>query len=166
MLLFLQPTRFCGLCTDLAPRLWCASKYPHSAWGRDMMRIWGTNSQNVLYQWSGTLMATSINLYCFYDTLHQWHLYQKTFCKGNCLLRTVPDSKVRGANMGPIWGRQDPGGPHVGPRNFAICGGMWVCKNGFNTGLVIHLFSNWRPVVVVAVCLCCFMYVLRSAAYY
>ena len=25
--------------------------------------------------------------------------------------------------MGPIWGRQDPGGPHVGPMNFAI----WEC---------------------------------------
>ena len=36
------------------------------------------------------------------------------------LLGTHPDSKVRGANMGPIWGRQDPGGPHVGPMNFAI----------------------------------------------
>ena len=33
---------------------------------------------------------------------------------------TNPDSKVHGANMGPIWGRQDPGGPHVGPMNFAI----------------------------------------------
>ena len=22
--------------------------------------------------------------------------------------------------MGPIWDRQDPGGPHVGPMNFAI----------------------------------------------
>ena len=33
-----------------------------------------------------------------------------------------PDSKLRGANMGPIWGRQDPGGPHAGPMNFAI----WV----------------------------------------
>ena len=32
------------------------------------------------------------------------------------------DSKVHGVNMGPIWGRQDPGGPHVGPMNFAI----WV----------------------------------------
>ena len=31
-----------------------------------------------------------------------------------------PDSKVRGANMEPIWGRQDSGGPHVGPMNFAI----------------------------------------------
>ena len=36
--------------------------------------------------------------------------------------KTFPDSKVREANMGPIWGRQDPGGPHVGPMNFAI----WV----------------------------------------
>ena len=31
-----------------------------------------------------------------------------------------PDSKVHGAYMGPIWGRQDPGGPHVGPMNIAI----------------------------------------------
>ena len=33
-----------------------------------------------------------------------------------------PNSKVHGINIGPIWGRQDPGGPHVGPVNFAI----WV----------------------------------------
>ena len=32
----------------------------------------------------------------------------------------IPDNKVHGANMGPIWGRQDPGGPQVGPMNFAI----------------------------------------------
>ena len=30
-----------------------------------------------------------------------------------------PDSKIQGANMGPIWGRQDPVGPHVGPVNSA-----------------------------------------------
>ena len=34
--------------------------------------------------------------------------------------RITPYSKVHGADMGPIWGRQDPGGPHVGPMNFAI----------------------------------------------
>ena len=33
-----------------------------------------------------------------------------------------PDSKVHGANMGPIWGRRDSGGPHVGPMNFVIWG--------------------------------------------
>ena len=29
------------------------------------------------------------------------------------LLGHNPDSKVHGANMGPIWGRQDPGGPRL-----------------------------------------------------
>ena len=38
----------------------------------------------------------------------------------------VPDSKVHGANMGPIWGRQDPGGPHVGPMNLVLRG-MYAC---------------------------------------
>ena len=33
-----------------------------------------------------------------------------------------PDSKVHGVSMGPTWGRQDPGGPNVGPMNLAI----WV----------------------------------------
>ena len=33
-----------------------------------------------------------------------------------------PDSNVYGVNMGPTWGRQVPGGPHVCPRNLAI----WV----------------------------------------
>ena len=37
---------------------------------------------------------------------------------------TYPDSKFHGANMGPIWGWQDPGGPHVGPMNFAIWVGL------------------------------------------
>ena len=40
----------------------------------------------------------------------------------------TPDSKVQGVNMGPIWGRQDPGGPHVGP----LLSGM-VQINPFNT---------------------------------
>ena len=31
-----------------------------------------------------------------------------------------PDSKVDVANIGPMWGLQDPGGPHAGPMNFAI----------------------------------------------
>ena len=56
-----------------------------------------------------------------------------SYSKGSCEERnatggredmgTVPDSKVHGTNMGIIWGQQDPGGPHVGPMNFAIWGG-------------------------------------------
>ena len=50
------------------------------------------------------------------------------------------DSKVHGANMGPIWGRQDPGGPHVGPMNLAI----WVAFYG-------DLFNfHWKPRVVMS----------------
>ena len=39
----------------------------------------------------------------------------------------LSDSKAHEANMGSISGRQDPGGPHVGPMNFAIWAGfqMW-----------------------------------------
>ena len=35
-------------------------------------------------------------------------------------MMAYPDNKVYGANMGSIWGRQDPGGSHVGPMNFDI----------------------------------------------
>ena len=37
----------------------------------------------------------------------------------------IPDSKIHSAHMGPIWGRQEPGGPHVGPMNVAI----WDLQN-------------------------------------
>ena len=36
-----------------------------------------------------------------------------------------PDSKVCGANIGPTWGRQVPGGPNGGPMNLAI----WVVQD-------------------------------------
>ena len=44
---------------------------------------------------------------------HKTHLYK-------CHVKQNPDSKVHEAYMGPTWGRQDPGGPHVGPVNLAI----------------------------------------------
>ena len=43
----------------------------------------------------------------------------------------LPDSKVHGANMGPIWGREDPGGPNVGPMYFAI----WVIMGRLLVGV-------------------------------
>ena len=36
------------------------------------------------------------------------------------ILGTTPDSKVRGANMGPTWVLSAPAGPHVGSKNLAI----------------------------------------------
>ena len=54
-----------------------------------------------------------------------------------------PDSKVSGDNIGPICGRQDPGGPRVGPMNFAI----WVCMYfRLPYPLVIYL---WLPLLSV-----------------
>ena len=50
-----------------------------------------------------------------YPCWHCWHNRHICLKPGY-----VSDSKVHGANMGPMWCRQDPGGPHVGPMNFAI----------------------------------------------
>ena len=36
----------------------------------------------------------------------------------------VPDSKVHGTNMGPIWDQQDPGGPHISPMDIVIWGNI------------------------------------------
>ena len=46
-----------------------------------------------------------------------------------------PDSKVHGANTGSIWGRQDPGGPYVDPKNFAI----WVLADAPHFGMQYHV---------------------------
>ena len=44
------------------------------------------------------------------------------------MFHKYPNSKAHGANIGPIWGRPDPGGPHVGPMNYAIWVGFQNCK--------------------------------------
>ena len=46
--------------------------------------------------------------------------------------------------MGPIWGRQDPGGPHVGPMEFAI----WEASIGISTGLLLNepLGTNYSDI--------------------
>ena len=59
-----------------------------------------------------------------------------TFSFKKIYLKMSPDSKVHEANMGPIWGRQDPGGPQVGPMNFAI----WVVRK-------MATILSWPPCV-------------------
>ena len=66
---------------------------------------------------------------------HQWPKKHAKHCCAHCACwwsGTICylNSKVHGANMGLIWGRQVPGGPHVGPMNFAI----WVG----------HLQTQWQ----------------------
>ena len=67
------------------------------------MQLWQNKpQQNYAYVWG--------NILCYEETHHtkKKHIY-------------YPDSKVHGANMGPIWARQDPGGPHFVP---------WICYLG------------------------------------
>ena len=59
--------------------------------------------------------------------------------------QTKPDSNVHGANMGPIWGRQDPGGPHVGPMNFAIWDNFKCIFFNKNVWISIKIWLNFVP---------------------
>ena len=76
--------------------------------------------------------------------------YQRLF--GNTLFyaRTLwaqryPDSKVHGANMGPIWGRQDPGWNHVRPMNLAI----WVWLSCLCVCEVKRLISGFSQTWII-----------------
>ena len=58
-------------------------------------------------------------------------------------LSRSPDSKVHGANMGPIWGRQDPGGPNVDPMKFAIWVTLtWVSLEASMPVIVYHMILH------------------------
>ena len=64
--------------------------------------------------------------------LAPWSLLTGVFASVFVCVHHCPDSKVHGANMGPTWGRQDPGGPHVGPMNLAnrsFCVCLCVCPS-------------------------------------
>ena len=54
----------------------------------------------------------------------------------------LPDSKIHGANMGPIWGRQDPGGPMLAP--WVLLSGL-SCSQGFVTHLKIRYLHTYLP---------------------
>ena len=42
-------------------------------------------------------------------------------------------ARFMGPTIGPIWGQQEPGGPHVGPMNFAIKDYIKVSNLSMNT---------------------------------
>ena len=49
-----------------------------------------------------------------------WNILKCKYPHNYIDIDDMSDSKVHGANMEPIWGRQDPVGPYVSPVNFAI----------------------------------------------
>ena len=71
-------------------------------------------------KWIPTVFKKTLTIPCY--------LLAVRVVQGDCervlwqITCTDPDSKIHGTNMGPIWGRQDPGGPHVDAMNFAV----WV----------------------------------------
>ena len=97
-------------CQKQVSRTWISNDFPHYTVGCNYLSMSYTSADMSLCKlyiccrhfsliWSATLV---------------WYGY--------------PDSNVHGAKMGPIWGRQDPHGPHVGPMNIAI----WIytiCHN-------------------------------------
>ena len=54
-----------------------------------------------------------------HDQMLFWNIIRQN------ISQSIPDSKAHGANMGPTWGRQDPGAPHDGPMGFAILVHFW-----------------------------------------
>ena len=52
------------------------------------------------------------------------------------------NSNIHGANMGPTWGRKDPGGPHVGLLNLAIS--VAICL--YNLDMKLELCDYYVPV--------------------
>ena len=64
------------------------------------------------------------------------------------------DSKIHGANMGPIGDLSAPGGPHVGPINLAIRMGSpghqaqwhWICRIDRSLSCPTKNFKNLRHV--------------------
>ena len=52
--------------------------------------------------------------------------------------------------MGPIWGRRDPDGPHVGPMNFAIWDGFrWIIQKPLIRSITrIYTTDHWFIVLI------------------
>ena len=60
-----------------------------------------------------------------------------------------PDSEVRGANMGPTWGRQDPCGPLVGPMELCYLGCWLFGANPLPEARATYCQLNHHEVAVV-----------------
>ena len=97
-----------------------------SAWGfinqqSSRYTTLGTQLQYVRHKISDILMGNR-NEYPFLNMKTPTINHTRNWTFLSLSMIQYPDSKVHGANVGPIWGRQEPGGPHVGSMNFAI----WV----------------------------------------
>ena len=87
---------------------------------------------------------------------HMWQHLQLSGATGFKLCyQHYPDSRVHGPTRGPS-GRQDPGGPHVGPMNFAI----WVHTTKFGPIPLITVF------MLIITSVCAFLFITVTECWY
>ena len=131
-----------GSDNGLASNMWHAIMWTSD--GLDYSHIIAMNDDMQDMQLAANFVSKSFKFMINHDKLN---LYSRT-----CEMVSVPaacwghrwdlDSKVHGAIMGPIWGQQDPSGPHVGHMNFVLWG--FICSVYlFSTGLIIRFLFNW-----------------------
>ena len=87
--------------------------------------------------WTASLQ-TAINFFSHWFS-HNWFGWRFLTCLSSMPTKKDPDSKVHGANMGPIWDQQDPGGPHGSPMNM---GPTWG-PSGTNRTQVGPMVAPW-----------------------
>ena len=97
---------------------WCGVKWRgvawHGVWGMRYGVVWCS------MLWYYMLWYAMVCYGCMYVCFSYWNRTWSSLSLH--AISKHPESKVHGAIMGLIWGRQDPGGPNVGPINLAI----WV----------------------------------------
>ena len=124
---------FCYVCFPFSSMLWS-----------DMF-LCGVNKNLFDVSWLDDFCEVTMN---YNDLWWQSHIID-VLCESRrrfFMVTTVPDIKVHGANMGPIWGRHDPGGPHVGPMNFPIWGNSQfdICLPVMHRLVQLGLSVCWR----------------------
>ena len=124
----IEPTRNCRQSAD--DLLWALSAINKLAFPLQFPRFlalfFGTSNicQHLSRKWLVVIFGAK-PLHAWTDdspvhlsVVRQQCVYSRIICGPPTI--TLPDSKVHGANMGPIWVRQDSAEPPVGPMNIAI----------------------------------------------
>ena len=101
---------------------WCYKilhmPWQHSCHAMCKILLWSFNRNSDDRHWQPTKFSSNLN----HDGEETWNEPQISTAFFNWMMFQYkdPNNKVHGAYMGPTWGRQDPGWPHVGPVNLAI----------------------------------------------
>ena len=95
-----------------------------------------------------TLIRLNYVTYCA-SSHSRLRFHAQTIHHKMCALR---DSTVHGANMGPIWGRQDPDGPHVGPMDFVFWASTvlgFIVSANYTITMQLYMHPALHPLVSV-----------------